>query len=62
MRPIDADSLMSKFNMEYDCDHCRYYKNYNCIKSEDFAALCNAITEAPTINITIKTDKEGETN
>lgn len=51
-RYIDADALMQKLDIKADCKECNSVDHYfGCLKSLDFVNACEAINEAPSIDI-----------
>ena len=51
-RYIDADALMKTLKISDDCKHCEQCEDdYFCSMSGDFVNACEAINEAPSIDI-----------
>ena len=51
-RYIDADALMKTLKISDDCKHCEQCEyDYFCSMSGDFVSACEAINEAPSIDI-----------
>ena len=52
MRLIDADALMKTLKISDDCKHCEQCEyDYFCSMGGDFVSACEAINDAPSIDI-----------
>ena len=52
MRLIDADALMEVLDIAEECKECKHTDGIFCGRSYHFSFACEAITNAPTIDIT----------
>lgn len=51
-RYIDADALMQKLDIKADCKECNSIDHFLCcLRSRDFVNACEAINDAPSIEI-----------
>jgi hypothetical protein len=49
MRAIDGDALMAKLGIGQDCSICKHDDTPYCCWNPDVVDVCEAISEAPTI-------------
>ena len=62
MRTIDADVLIAKLGIGYDCFRCEKYDQPYCGWTPKAVDVCEAISDAPTIEPERKTGKWIERN